>query len=232
MGIKVGLIETLQNLLCLQEKLCSREEGQLQAEQIQREEKLNVGNPFRAGNIKHYLSWRSITSDRFITETVKLGLKIDFISKPVNEHIPQMVHSAEQSETISGEITKLLKKEVIKECDTEKSIFISAIFTRRKKGGDMHTILNFKQVNKHVAYQHFKMESLSDVFKIIQPNFWMTGLDVKDAFNTIPIHDAYQKYFEFMWSQNLYDCLGMPDGYSNAMRVFAKTLKPQFVTLQ
>ena len=39
------------------------------------------------------------------------------------------------------------------------------------------------------------MESLPDVFKIIQPNCWMAGVDLKYAFYTIPIHNGYQKYF-------------------------------------
>ena len=51
-----------------------------------------------------------MTSGKFISETVKWGLKIDFISKPVNKHIPQMVHSAKESEITSGEIAKQLKK--------------------------------------------------------------------------------------------------------------------------
>ena len=45
---------------------------------------------------------------------VKWGLKIDFISKPVNKHTSQMAHSAEESKIISEEIAKLLKKGVIK----------------------------------------------------------------------------------------------------------------------
>ena len=56
----------------------------LQAEHIQREEKLNVSNAFKSGNIKNYFSqWSSITSYRFFTESVKWGLNIDFLSKPV-----------------------------------------------------------------------------------------------------------------------------------------------------
>ena len=120
-----------------------------------------------------------------------------------------MVHSAEESKIISEEITKLLKKRVIKECDREKGDFISTVFTRRKEDGDMLTILNLKQLNKHVTYQHFKMKFLSDVFKIIQPNCWMASVDLKDAFYTIPIHNAYQKYFKFMWYQKFYEFLSM-----------------------
>ena len=140
-----------------------------------------------------------------------MGLKTDFISKPVNKHIPQMAHSTEESKIVSVEIAKLLKKGVIKERDREKGEFISTVFTRRIRDGDLHTILNLKQLNKHVTYQHLKMESLSDVFKIIQPNSWMAIVDLKDAFYIIPIHNAYQKYFKSMWYQKFYKYLGMPN---------------------
>ena len=89
-----------------------------------------------------------------------------------------MAHSAEESKIISEEIAKLLKKGVIEECEREKWDFIFTVSTRRKKDGGMRTILNLKQLNKHVIYQHFKMESLPDVFKIIQPNCWMTSVDL------------------------------------------------------
>ena len=56
MGIKVGQLETWQKTTMPPEELCSREEGQLQVEYKQREEKLNLSNAFRAGNIKHYFS--------------------------------------------------------------------------------------------------------------------------------------------------------------------------------
>ena len=111
MDIKVSLLETRQNYYAPRGALLKGRRV-LQAEHIQREEKINVSIAFRADNIKNYLSqWNSITADKFIIETVKRGLKIDFISKLVAKHIPQMAHSAEKSEIISGEIAKLLKRE-------------------------------------------------------------------------------------------------------------------------
>ena len=76
------------------------------------------------------------------------------------------------------------------------------------------------------------MESLSDVFKIIQPNCWMTNGDLKDAFYTIHIHNAYQKYSKFIWYQKFYKYLDMPNGHSHAMGVFTKVLKPPLATLR
>ena len=86
----------------------------------------------------------------------------------------------------------------------------------------MDTILNLKRLSRHVTHEHFKMESLSDVFKIIQVNCWMVSVDLKDAFYSIPIHNAYQRYFKFMWFQKFHKYLWMPNGYSDEMRVFTK----------
>ena len=60
----------------------------------------------------------------------------------------------------------------------------------------------------------------------------MASVDLKHHAYTIPIHNAYQKYFKFRWYQKFYKCLGMPNQYSDAMRVFSKMLKPPLATLQ
>ena len=60
----------------------------------------------------------------------------------------------------------------------------------------------------------------------------MVSVDLKNAFYSIPIYNAYQRYFKFMWFQKFYKYLWMPNGCSDAMRVFTKMLKPQFATLR
>lgn len=60
----------------------------------------------------------------------------------------------------------------------------------------MRTILNLKYLKKHVAYNHFGMESFLSAFTIIQPNCGMASLVLKDAFYGIPILKDYQKYFK------------------------------------
>ena len=76
MDINVGLLEIQQKSAMPSRGALLKEEGWLQADHIEREDKLNVSNVFRAGNIKDYLSqWSFITTDIFIIETVKWGLK-------------------------------------------------------------------------------------------------------------------------------------------------------------
>ena len=70
------------------------------------------------------------------------------------------------------------------------------------------------------------MESILDVFKIIKKDVWMASVDLKDAFFTIPINEAYQKYFMFEWLEKIYKFIAMPNGFSDAMHVFTKVSKP------
>ena len=56
----------------------------------------------------------------------------------------------------------------------------------------------------------------------------MASVDLKDAFFTVPVHKLHPKIFMFEWMQKFYKFVGMPDGYSDAMRIFTKILKPVF----
>ena len=60
----------------------------------------------------------------------------------------------------------------------------------------------------------------------------MSSVDLKDAFYTVPIHPDHQKFLKFKWQEHCYTFRGMPNGYSEAMRVFIKLLKPPFSILK
>ena len=59
----------------------------------------------------------------------------------------------------------------------EEVNFMSSIFTREKRDDSYRMILNLKQLNKHIEYEHFEMESLQTVLNIIRPNCWMASVD-------------------------------------------------------
>ena len=66
-----------------------------------------------------------------------------------------------------------MAKGVIIECEGDKGGFTSTTITRQKKDDSFRTILNLKHLIYYVNYQHFKMESLNDVFKIIKKGVWI-----------------------------------------------------------
>ena len=67
---------------------------------------------------------------------------------------------------------------------------MSSIFTREKRDGSYRMPLNLKQLNNHIVYEYFKVESLQSVLNIIRPNCQMASVDMKDAFYTMPIHQS------------------------------------------
>ena len=52
----------------------------------------------------------------------------------------------------------------------------------------------------------------------------MVSVDLKDAFFPVSVHKSHQKYFE--WFRGFYKFIGMPNGYSEAMRILTKIFGP------
>ena len=161
--------------------------------------------------MKNYFTiWQKITSDRVVLDIIKNSLKINFKVRPGISSAPKIRHCEQEIKIVNTEIKKLLGKGVIIECERDKGGFILTIFTRQKKDGSFRNILNLKHLNHYVNYQHFKMKSLNDVFKIIKKGVWMASDDLKDAFFTVPAHKLHQKCFMFEWIRKFYKFVGMP----------------------
>ena len=189
---------------------------------------------YTAGKIANYYHlWKKLTSDKFILDIVRTGLKIEFFKLPATQYSFHEIKLKENEVlAIDDEIGKLLLKGVIKKCFKEENDFISSVFTRDKADGTLRMILNLKKLNQHVTYNHFKMESLKNVLDIIQPGAWMASVDLKDAFYSIPVNANFQKYLKFQWKNEYYKYVSMPNGYGEAMRIFTKVMKVPFSFLR
>ena len=137
--------------------------------------------------------------------------------------------SVNENEDISAEIMELLKEKVIVHSTSWYNEFISGIFTRNKKDGNKRMILNLKNFNKFVNYEHFKIEFLNNVFSIIRPIAYRLSLYLKDALFSVPIHSTHQKYLKFTFD-DLFQFTCMRNGYRPAMRVFTKDVSEVLVT--
>ena len=163
---------------------------------------------------------------------VKEGITVPFKDIPVGRKPGLIPHSEIEKSIIHDEIKSLLDKQVIYKCEPNDTDFISSIFVREKSSGGHRMILNLKNLNTFVEESRFKMETLTHVINIIQPNCWMSTVDLKDAFYTVPINVHDQKYFRFFWDGEYFSFRAMPNGYSLAMKVFTKIMKPPFSILR
>ena len=117
---------------------------------------------FQAGNIKKRFleNWKRITSDKYILDIVKHGLKLEFLSEAPHRKPFRVTYNTKENGIISQETGKLLKKKVIVQTIAEKRDFFSSVFLRVKKDKSYRMILNLKKLNTYIDSKHFKIESL------------------------------------------------------------------------
>ena len=155
------------------------------------------------------------------------------MTQPIQYRVPkEPTFSQTELKFIYDEIARLESL-----CIVEKKIpcegeFISTILTTLKKDGSRRLILNLKKLNKFIAYKKFKMETLKCAIFLLKKNAWMTVLDLKDAYYSVPITLEHRKYLKFYFQGQLYCFTCLPNGLSCAPRVFTKLLKPVFATLK
>ena len=107
--------------------------------------------------MKHFLeNWESITSDKYILDIVKHGLKLQVLTEVPHREPFRVTNSTKENGIMSQEINKRLKKKVIVQTIAEKRDFFSSVFLRVKKGESYRMILNLKKLNKYIDSKHFK----------------------------------------------------------------------------
>lgn len=110
--------------------------------------------------------------------------------------------------------------------------FISRLFPVPKKGGDIRPVFDLRELNQYVVKEHFQMEGMSDLPFLLRQSDWMIKLDIKDAYQHIPIAPEFQTLLGFLWEGQYYVYQTVPFGLTSAPRIFTKLLKPVVAELR
>ena len=97
---------------------------------------------------------------------------------------------------VQSELEKLLSKGIIKKTFHEQIEHVSPIFITPKSDGGIRIILNLKNLNKCIKFQHFKMHTIKDVLQLIRKDCFMISIDLKDAYHSIKIRDDLKFSFK------------------------------------
>ena len=184
---------------------------------------------FMACNITNYVSqWCKVTSDKFIIDIVRHGLRINFTQEPPEREPFEYKRCKQDFLIIEMEVANLLSKGVISESPIESGDYFSNLFTTPKKDGTYRTILNLKYLNQECETSHFiKTGSTYGSAKLLFGIYWHQG-----CFLLCASSQCTQKILKFTWVGKAYHYNAMPNGYVDAMRVFTKILKPVFASLR
>ena len=110
--------------------------------------------------------------------------------------------------------------------------FLFNIFTVPKKNGDLRLLINLKDLNKFLAFHHFKMESFQIAKDLIQEGEWMIKLDLKEVYHSVPVTPDHQRYLALLWDGKCYVYCVPPFGLDPAPQVLTKITKPILVHIR
>lgn len=110
--------------------------------------------------------------------------------------------------------------------------FYSAVFLVPKRDGKWRPVINLRELNRFIRTAHFKMEDIQSVRDLLLESDWLTRIDLKDAYFSVPVHTDRQKFLRFRWQNTSYQFICLPFGLSMAPRVFTKLLKPAMTYLR
>ena len=186
-----------------------------------------------AGRLKYFqANWNLITDDPWVLETI-MGYKIEFHSVPHQVTWPRTFMSKAQQESVQVEVDKMILQGAIHPVTSNtEGGFVSSIFLVDKKDGGHRPVINLKNLNSFVDFQHLKMEGIHMLRDLLKKGDFMVKLDLKDAYFTVPVWIGHQKYLRFLWKETLWEFACLPFGLASAPRTFTKIMKPVVATLR
>ena len=106
--------------------------------------------------------------------------------------------------------------------------FISTLFLLEKGPGtgEFHPVINWKAPNRFPPKEKFKMEGLHTTRSLLRRGDFMMKLDLKDAYNAVPIHPESRKYLWFYHEGRTYEFCCLPFSLSLAPCFFTTILHP------
>ena len=156
-----------------------------------------------------------------------MGYKVEFFALPSQKSPPGIIQlESTKAEILTQEILELSSKGAITPSNGSRDGYTSQTFLVPKSDGSWCPVVNLKSLNRWVVPHHFKIESIRTVKVLLIQGDWMVKYDLKDAYQSIPIHMSHQMFLRFRWESREWQFQALPFDLSSALYIFTKILKP------
>ena len=168
--------------------------------------------------------WESL--DGTAGRTIRRGVRLDFLQVPQLRNSP--IHfPSRHDDQLEVIVQEMLAKGAIERVNNISSPgFYSRVFLRPKASGGMRPVIDLKALNRHILYQHFKMETSQLIRATLGRGEWTASVDLKDAYFHVPLLPAAKKYCRFTVKGQVFQFRTMPFGLCSAPREFTKLSLP------
>ena len=199
--------------------------GAVAAKAVNRNDQLPVGGKL----VQFKETWTQMFPQHHeIVRKVSQGILIAFDDVPPSLLCyPLELPSNNKAADLQNAVQKLRLSWAIEEVmDPTSPGYYSRLFLVPKPDGSFRPIIDLKKLNQFIVIPSFKMETLFSIIAALQPQEWITKIDLKDAYHHILVHVNIRKYFRFVVAGTVYQFRVLPFGLSTAPREFTKTLAP------
>ena len=174
-------------------------------------------------------SWQEIFTAVSGDDTENLSRHSDSLQRRRSTilHCPLELHSNNKTSDLLQAMKKLLNSQAVEEVkDTLSLGYYSRLFLVTKPDGSFCPIIDLKKLNLFLDIPSLKMETLFSIIAALQPQEWITKIDLKDAYHHILVHLNIHKYFRFVIAGKTYQLHVLLFGLSMAPSEFTKALAP------
>ena len=143
-------------------------------------------------------NWARLTQDAWVLSAIN-GYCLPLSRWPQSHHA-NFSPTQDQAYAIQVEAEKLIEKEAAVMVPRAQIWISSPFFVVPKSGGGYRPILDLRYLNTHLEAPHFKMEGLHMLPTVIQQDWVLAKVDLKDAYLTIPVAQEFLQLLAYQGS--------------------------------
>ena len=146
------------------------------------------------------------------------GLPVTVKPMALMQHLTKVASESNPEKSIKGRDSQ---------SDRKRSHNTSPLFVVPKGGGGWRPIIDLRKLNQYLDPLHFKMEGLYMLLTVVQKDFFMAKVDLKDAYFTVPIAPKFHCLMAFQDEDGKFlQFQTLPFGLCTAPYAFSKITKP------
>uniref|UniRef100_A0A0K0EWR9 Reverse transcriptase domain-containing protein n=1 Tax=Strongyloides venezuelensis TaxID=75913 RepID=A0A0K0EWR9_STRVS len=145
--------------------------------------------------------WQKNTpTDSVFLDYKRNGVDLCIVGEPTQNKIGRNKFSSNKEEQfIDSEIKDLLRSNSIKEHDNPKWISPLIVVNSSK----MRLVLDLSSLNECIRHYGFKCESMKDVTDLLEPNAYLTSIDLSAAYHSCAVRAHQTEYLGFRITNTL-----------------------------
>lgn len=105
-----------------------------------------------------------------------------------------------------------------------KTLVVSPVLLVPKSDGTLQPCVYFKRLNAVTKPENYSIPLMPIIIKIISGTKIFSKLDLKDAFNQVPVKKEHQRFTAFKCPKGIFEYKVMPFGLRNAPAVFQRMI--------